>query len=140
LLARRFGEQRLVTLITDSSTYAPLVSSLGIDVAVNPRDITVSGILQHIRKGQISSVHSICKGKAELIEAVVLESSPVVGKTIQDLDFPHGVAIGAVYRNDQVLIPDEDFLIRVGDRLVILSLADLVKKVDKVFSARFEFF
>lgn len=140
LLARNFGEQRLVTLIADSSTYAPLVSSLGIDVAVNPKDITVSGILQHIRKGQISSVRSICKGRAEIIEAEVLESSPVVGKAIVDLNFPSGVMIGAVFRDGQVWIPDENFLIRMGDKLIIVSLADLVKEVDKAFSARFEFF
>lgn len=140
LLTRDFGNQRLVTLITDSITYAPLISSLGIDVAVNPKDITVSGILQHIRKGQVSSVHSICKGKAEIIEAEILESSPVVGRAIIDLDFPNGIMIGAVYRDGNTLIPGENFLVRAGDRLIIICLAHLVKSVDKIFSARFEFF
>ena len=31
----------------------PLLTALGIDVAVNPRDITVSSILQHVRRGRI---------------------------------------------------------------------------------------
>jgi trk system potassium uptake protein TrkA len=140
LLTRSFGDQRLVALISDSVTYAPLIASLGIDVAVNPKDITVSGILQHIRKGQITAVHSLCKGRAEIIEAEVLESSPVVGKAVIDLGFPSGVMIAAVMRDGQVRIPDENFLIRVEDHLIIVSLASEVKEVDKAFSARFEFF
>ncbi|MCE3232634.1 MAG: Trk system potassium transporter TrkA [Rickettsiaceae bacterium] len=140
LLAKRFGCQRVVTLVNNASSYSPLTSSLGIDVAINPREITVSSILQHIRKGRIVAVHSICKGKAELIEAEAVEASSVVGKRMEDLALPSGIVIGAIVRDGEVTIPDEDTVIKPGDRIIILSLANMVSKVEKVFSVKFEFF
>ncbi len=70
LLAKRYGSQRVVTLI-NKDLYQPLVGSLGIDVAVNPRNITVSTILQHVRRGRIHAVHTLREGFGELIEAEV---------------------------------------------------------------------
>ncbi len=140
LLAKRFGCQRVVTLINNSASYSSLMSSLGIDVMINPRDITVSGILQHIRKGRIISVHSICKGKAEVIEAEAVEASPVVGKRIEDLGLPKGIVIGSIVRDKEIIVPENDTLIRPGDRIIILSQANMVSKVEKIFSVMFEYF
>lgn len=140
LLAKRFGCQRVVTLVNNSNSYSPLTSSLGIDVTVNPREITVSSILQHIRKGRIVSVHSICKGKAEVIEAEAVESSSIVGKRMEDLSLPRGIIIGAIVRDGEVIIPEDDTVIVAGDRIVILSQANMVSKVESIFSVKFEFF
>ena len=63
LLAKRYGVERAVTLI-NSTAYAPLITTLGIDVAVSPRTITVSTILQHVRRGRIRAVHSLADGFA----------------------------------------------------------------------------
>jgi trk system potassium uptake protein TrkA len=140
LLAKRFGCKRVVTLVNNASSYSPLTSSLGIDVAINPREITVSSILQHIRKGRIVSVHSICKGKAEVIEAEAVEASSVVGKRMEDLDLPAGIVIGTIVRGEEVIVPDEDTIISTGDKVVILSQSNMVGTVEKVFSVKFEFF
>jgi len=140
LLAKRFGCQRVVTLINNSGSYSPLTASLGIDVTVNPREITVSSILQHIRKGHIISVHSICKGKAEVLEAVAVESSPFVGKKMQDLALPNGIIIGNIIRDDEVIIPNDDTTIMPADRIIILSQDNCVSKVESTFSVKFEFF
>lgn len=104
LLAKRYECNRVVTLVNNSTTYSPLLSSLGIDVAVNPKEITVSGILQHIRQGQIISVHSICKGNVEILEAEAIESSPIAYKSIASLNLPQGVVIGSIVRGNQVII------------------------------------
>lgn len=140
LLAKQLGCKRAVTLINNSASYASLISSLGIDVAVQPKEITVSSILQHIRRGRIRSVHTICDGLAEIVEAEASEASPMIGKAIRDMELPHGIVIGAILRNDKVLIPDPDTVIRVGDHIIILSLAGMVKKVERIFSVKFEYF
>lgn len=140
LLAKRFGCQRVVSLINNAASYSPLISSLGIDVAVNPREITVSSILQHIRKGRITAVHSICKGKAEVLEAEAVESSPIVGKPLNKISLPSGVKVGAIYRNGEVIIPDGDTVIHAGDSILMLSLSNMVRNVEKIFSVKFDFF
>jgi len=139
LLSKRYGCQRAVTLINNPS-YGPLLFSLGVDAAVDPRAITVSTILQHVRRGRIRAVHSLRDGDAEIIEAEALETSSLVGTALRDVRMPVGIIVGAVVRGDQVIIPRGDTIIQVNDRVVLFALADAVKKVEKMFAVRLDFF
>ena len=139
LLAKRYGVERAVTLII-STSYAPLITRLGIDVAVSPRTITVSTILQHVRRGRIRSVHSLADGFAEVIEAEAVETSPLAGNTLREADLPSDVIVGALVRDGNVIIPSADTLIENNDDVILLASARSVKKVEKLFSVQLEFF
>ena len=139
LLAKRHGCQRSIVLINNMS-YAPLVISLGIDVVVSPRAITVSTILQHVRRGRIRQVYSLQEGRAEVIEGEALETSPLVGTPLREIRLPSGIIVGAVLRDGAVIIPRGETVIAAGDRVVIFAAADMVKKVEQMFSVRPEFF
>jgi trk system potassium uptake protein TrkA len=139
LLAKRFGTKRAITLI-NNVTYSPLITSLGIDVVVSPRAITVSTILQHVRRGKIRAVHSLAEGFGELIEAEILETSGLSGHTIGDADLPDGVLFGAIVRDGQVIIPRADTIMRVHDRVVLFAEAAAVRAIENLFAVRLEFF
>lgn len=139
LLAKRYGCQRAITLI-NKTAYSSLVTPLGIDAIVSPRGITVSTILQHVRRGRIRSVHSLREGFAELIEAEALETSAVVNLPLKDIDLPAGVIVGAVVRGEEVIIPRPNTVIKPRDRVIILAAVEHVKKVEKMFAVRLEFF
>lgn len=140
LLAKQFGCKRVIALVNKSIPYSTLITSLGIDATINPRETTVSSILQYIRRGNVRAAHSIAGGQAEIIEIQVQKLSALVGRSIEDLDLPGGVLIGAIYRNNKTLIPDMDTTIAEGDIIVLLSATDQIRKVDKIFSARLDFF
>ena len=139
LLAKRAGCKRAITLI-NASNFSPLVSSLGIDVVVSPRAITVSTILQHIRRGRIRAVHSLGDGFGEIIDAEALETCGVVGRALKDVGFPEGVIIGAVVRDGVVIVPDPTTVIKPKDRVVLFATSADVRKVEKMFSVGLEFF
>jgi trk system potassium uptake protein TrkA len=139
LLAKRHGSQRAVTLI-NSASYGQLVGSLGIDTVVSPRGITVSTILQHVRRGRIRSVYSISESLGEIIEAEALETSRLVGTPLRDAKLPEGVIVGAILRGDEVVIPRGDTVIRAGDLVTIFAASSAVKKVEKLFAVKLEFF
>lgn len=139
LLAKRAGCQRAITLVNNPA-YENLIGSLGIDVVVNPRSTTVSSILQHVRRGRIRGVHSLRDGAAEVVEAVAIQTSALVGKPLRDLNLPDGIMIGAVVRADEVIIARGDCEIEAGDRLILFVRKDAVKKVEKLFAVRLEFF
>ena len=139
LLAKREGAARATTLV-NNMTYGPLVRSLGIDAVVNPRAITVSRILQHMRRGRIRGVHSLRDGLAEIIEAETLETSPLSGKTLRAAKLPSGVIVGALVRGEEVIIPRADTVIQTGDRVIVFATRDKVKTVEKMFAVRLDFF
>lgn len=139
VMAKRLGCQRALSLINNSG-YASVLRSLGIDAQVNPRAITVSKILQHVRRGRIRGVHSVRDGQAEILEAEALDTSPLVGHPLRDLDLPNGIRIGAIYREGEVIIPRGTTQIEAHDRIVIFALSHRVRQVEQMFRVSFEYF
>jgi trk system potassium uptake protein TrkA len=139
LLAKRHGASRAVTLL-NKATYEPLVRTLGIDVVVSPRNITASSILQHVRRGRIHAVHALREGFGELIEAEALETSSLVGTPLREIRLPPGVMVGAIVRNGSVISPRGATVIQAKDRVVLFAAAESVRKVERLFSVRLEYF
>jgi trk system potassium uptake protein TrkA len=139
LLAKRLGCPQALTLVNNNA-YAPLLGSLGVDVMINPRDTTVSSILQHVRRGRIKSAHTLRDGEAEAFEAEALETSPLVGETLDQARLPSGVIVGAILREDELIMPRADTVIRPRDRVIVVARAALVKKVEKLFAVRLDYF
>jgi len=139
LLAKRYGCQRAITLI-NKGTYEPLISSLGIDVVVSPRNITVSTILQHVRRGRIHSVHTLREGFGELIEAEALETSDLVGRPLREVKLPPGVLLGAIVRDGEMICPGGSTIVQANDRVVLFAAAEVIRKVEKMFSVQLEYF
>ena len=139
LLAKRHGSKRAITLI-NKSTYEPLINSLGIDAVVSPRNITVSTILQHVRRGRIHSVHTLREGFGELIEAEALETSEMVGKPLREVNLPSGVILGAIVRDGVMICPTGSTVVQTKDRIVLFAAADSIRKVEQMFSVQLEYF
>ena len=139
VVAKREGARRSMALINDRD-YGPVSEAVGVDRFVDPRATTISTILQHIRRGRIKGVYSISDGAAELVDAVALETSPLVGKPLRDAELPEGVMIGAVLRSGSVLMPSGDTVINAGDRVVLMSMRENVKDVEQMFRVSIEYF
>jgi trk system potassium uptake protein TrkA len=142
MLAKRMGAKKVITLIANSA-YAELVGD-EIDVAISPQQITISSLLTHVRKGDISNVHSLRRGAAEAIEVIAhgdTYSSKVVGRRLDDVALPEGVTIGAIVRGEEVLIAHSHIVVEPDDH-VILFLVDRnnIKAVEKLFAVGFGFF
>jgi trk system potassium uptake protein TrkA len=139
LLAKRHGCARAMALI-NNPILGPLVVTLGLDVVISSRAITVSTILQHIRRGRIRSVHSLGEDFGEILEAEVMETSPLAGTLLREANLPDDVIVGALVRDEEVIIPRGETVIKRNDRVVLFAAAAAVKKVEKMFYVRLEYF
>mgnify|MGYP003640349930 FL=1 len=139
VMAKREGAKRALSLINERA-FESLREPLGIDVLIDPRATTVSIILQHIRRGRITGLQSLGGGLAEALEGVALSTSPLVGKELNDLELPDGVALGAVVRGDKVLLPCDEGRIRENDRVLLFCNTALIPKVEHLFRVSLEYF
>jgi trk system potassium uptake protein TrkA len=139
VMAKRLGCKSNLVLI-NNPTYHDFTKTLGIDAHVNPRAVTISRVLQHVRRGRIRAVHSIQRGAAEVIEAEALETSPLVGPPLRELELPDGVRIGAIYRDGEMIKPGGNVKIKPKDRVVIFAMEKAVKQVEQMFRVSLEFF
>ena len=143
LLAKRLGARKVMTLINNPA-YVDLVQGGEIDIAISPQLATIGTLLTHVRRGDIASVHSLRRGAAEAIEVVAhgdAKSSKVVGRKIGEISLPSGTTIGAIIREDEVLIAHDDTLILSGDH-VIMFLVDkkYIREIERLFQVGLSFF
>lgn len=143
MLAKRLGVRTVMTLINNPA-YVDLVQGGVIDIAISPQQTTIGSLLTHIRRGDIVAVHSLRRGAAEALEAIAhgdRNSSKVVGRAIEDINLPSGTTIGAIIRDDQVLIAHDDIVIQNNDH-VILFLVDKrrIVEVERLFQVGLTFF
>ncbi|KAB2831818.1 MAG: Trk system potassium transport protein TrkA, partial [Caedimonadaceae bacterium] len=139
LLAKRMGAEQTMALI-NSSSYSSLITSLGIDSLISPKALTVSTILQYVRRGRIRTVHSIRDNFGEVIEAEAVSTSNVLGMSIEDINMSRSLLVGAIVRDGQLLPPKKDTLIKVHDRIILIVTSSTIKRFEKLFSVRLEYF
>ncbi|MEN3791481.1 Trk system potassium transporter TrkA [Fulvimarina sp. MAC3] len=139
VMGKRLGCNGNLALLNDAD-FQGLTRPLEIDAFINPKSVTISRVLQHVRRGRIRAVHSIQNGLAEAIEAEALETSPIVGVPLRDLDLPENLRIGSIYRAGAYVKPTGATKIRAKDRVVIFAKSGAVRRVEQMFRVSLEFF
>jgi trk/ktr system potassium uptake protein len=139
LLGKRMGARKAITKINRFS-YFPLLSTIGVDQVVSTRLSAINSILQHIRRGKILSATTLKNEQAEVLEAVALETSDIVGKPIKNMSFPKGALIVSVVRKENIIIPSGDTVVEPGDKIIIFAKRQAVSKIEKLLTVKLEFF
>lgn len=137
--AKTLGATQTISLINDPGMVS-LAGAMGIDAHINPRALTVSSILRHVRHGRVRSVYLLGDREAEVIEAQVLGTSQLSNARVRDIAFPEGALLIGVSRKGEFLRPTGDMVLREGDLVVIFSLTGDVPKVDELLQVAVEFF
>ena len=142
MLAKRLGAHRAMALI-NRSAYVDLIESSVLDVAISPSLITVGSLLTHVRRGDTIAVHSLRRGAAEAIETIAhgdATSSSVVGRRIEEISLPSGTRVGALLRNQEVIIPHHDTVIEAEDHVILFVIdKKYIRDVEKLFQVKVTF-
>ena len=142
LLAKRMGARRVVSLINRKS-YVDLLQSGQIDIAISPAQATIGTLLAHVRRGDVVAVHSLRRGAAEALEAVVhgdRESCKLTDRRVDEIELPPGTTIGAVVRGGQVIMAHHDTLIRAEDHaIVFVTDKKNLPRVERMFQVGVRF-
>lgn len=132
LIARNLGVPKTIAKVKRSDIM-PLMQQVGVDVVFSPRLLTAGAILKYIRRGDIISVTVLGEEHAEMIELVVQPKSIAADKELSKIRFPRGSVLGAIVREDAVIIPTGKSIIRAGDKLMVFTLPTSIHKVEKLF-------
>ena len=142
MLAKRLGARTVMALI-NRAAYVDLVQRDIIDIAISPQQATIGSLLAHVRRGDVVKVHSLRRGAAEAIEAIAHgdhNSSQVVGRTIEEIELPPGTTIGAIVRDDKVVMVHHDTRIEAEDHVIlIVTNKKHVRDVERLFQVSITF-
>ncbi|MBR2674372.1 MAG: Trk system potassium transporter TrkA [Mogibacterium sp.] len=131
LIAKNHGVEDVISKVSRES-YKDLISKLGIDMVLNPLDITASFLLRAIRGSHrvLSSV--LLQGQAELMEIFASDRISMLGKPVKELKLPEYVIIAAIRRGSTTIIPDGNTVIQDGDRVIVVCLVSEIGYIEKL--------
>jgi trk system potassium uptake protein len=132
MYARQLGARTTIAGVSRGE-FAPLADALGVDLTISPRTLAAEAILRFVRKGDIINV-ALLESGAEMIELRVPEGCRVAGRPLSEVGFPRGAIVGALLRDDAVVIPSGRETLRPGDDAVVFTVESAVDDVERLFA------
>jgi trk system potassium uptake protein TrkA len=120
LIATHHNVEKVITKVSrlDCPT---VINQLGIDTIISPQDVMTNHILKYVRGNAMESLHRIMDGQGEVIEFIATEEDTLVGIPLSKLPLVDDVLIATIVRRNEVVIPNGNDMINVGDRVLIIT-------------------
>jgi trk system potassium uptake protein TrkA len=121
LLAKQeFGVPRVVARVNSPKNEWMFNEMWGVDVAVSTPHLITALVQEAVSVGSFVRLLSFEGGKARLAEVRLAENCPAADKEVVDLGLPRNSTIVAILRDDKVVVPRGDTILRAGDEVIVL--------------------
>lgn len=126
LTGKKLGALRTIARIRDpeyARELTMLKEEIELDMVINPEHAAADEIARSLTFPSAANVESFAKGRVKMVEVKVTGDMPIAGVKLKDLSNKnlHPILIGAVVRNDEVIVPNGDFEIQADDNIYILG-------------------
>ncbi|MFQ3319207.1 MAG: trk system potassium uptake protein TrkA [Natronomonas sp.] len=127
VLAKRLGTKRVVSVV-DSGEYVTLFEEIGVDVAINPRQVTAEEITRFTHEGVAENISVLENDQAEVLELELTEGCALVGRPIREIaaDIGGDLVFGAVTRDREYITPRGDTVLKPGDHVIVFVETEFV--------------
>ncbi len=132
LVAKRLGVRKTVAMV-DAADYMSLAERLDIGTIINKNTIAASHIYKMMLNADVADVKCLTLANADVAEFVASEGCLAVRKPVKDLGLPKGVALGGLVRGGTGMSIGGNTQIEVGDYVVVFSMGNMIKKMDRYF-------
>jgi trk system potassium uptake protein TrkA len=135
--AKQLNIPKVITKISRQS-YGPIVEQIGVNMAINPVNVSASEIMKYVRGGQVLSVNLMMDGQAELTEIIARDNLKILNIPLKKLNLPRGFIIAAIIHNSVITIPSGDSMIQAGDIVVVFARLSALPELEIFFKLKGE--
>ncbi len=141
LTAKQHKVEDVIAKVSRTS-YVEIISAMGIDMALNPLDITTNDIIRYVQSSRTVVSSQLIQGQAEIVEVIATSHMKIIDEPLKNLELPDTFLVAAIHRGDKLIIPTGDTIIREDDRVIIISLISDLKVTEKLLkdNGKFSFF
>jgi trk system potassium uptake protein TrkA len=130
LLAKQeFAVPRVVARVNNPKNEWMFNEMWGVDVSVSTPHLLTALVEEAVSVGSLVRLLSFEGGRARLSEATLHETAPADGKDIEELGFPRDSTVVAIIRDDHVIVPRGDTVLRAGDEVLMLTSPEAEEEV-----------
>jgi len=135
LLAKQeFGVPRVVARVNNPKNEWLFNEMWGVDVSVSTPHLLTALVEEAVAVGSFIRLLSFEGGRAKLAEVTLAADSPLDGQTIEELKVPRDATIVAVLRNERLIVPRGDTMLRAGDEVLVLVTTESEEEVNRLLT------
>jgi trk system potassium uptake protein TrkA len=125
LLAKQeFAVPRVVARVNNPKNEWMFNETWGVDVSVSTPHLITGLVQEAVSVGSFVRLLSFEGGRAKLAEVTLAENSPAADKEIAELGFPRDTTVVAILREEKVVVPRGDTILRLGDEVLVLVTSE----------------
>jgi trk system potassium uptake protein TrkA len=106
---------------------------VGIDIAISPLQLSAGKIARLARLAEVASVSRLASEQVEIIEYVVGENAPIIGKPLKKTDLPNGSKLLAYISDDNIRFAQDDNPVKARDHVIIVCSISAIPATEKLF-------
>lgn len=137
MVAKQFGVPRTVARVRNPEyTEGPHTdisyANLGIDMVINPEQVTAREIAKLIEVPEALNVEYYAEGRIQMVEVKIGPQAPVIGKKLKELNIPNQCLIACILRNNSMTVARGEDMIQNGDLVFIIVRTRDTVMVEKI--------
>ena len=107
-----------------------MLSSIGLECIVSPKNITANNILRYIRGlgnadgSSVQTLYKIVDGKAEALEFIAADSFEFLKVPIKDMHIKKSILLACIIRGGRIIYPHGGDTIEAGDSVIVVAKSD----------------
>jgi trk system potassium uptake protein TrkA len=129
VLARVHGVPFTIAVVHDTEA-REVYEHAGIDVMVNPRQVTAEEIVRFAHDPRTQQVAMLEEDRFEVLDITTRPDSEFVGLTFRQMPI-RGALIGAIVRDGKAVFPHSDDVLESGDRVIVFTESSRVPDVER---------
>jgi len=111
-------------------------SKWGVDVEVSTADVISKIVEEEVTLGEVVSVMKLKSGDIGMVEITLPENSQALGETLAELELPAETLIVTVIREDAMLIPKADTVLKPMDRVLAITNVHNQEALENMLGSR----
>ena len=117
-----------------------ILENTGVETVISPKDLTANQIIRYVRAMQnsfgsnnIETLYRIVNGKVEVLEFLVREHAPFLGRPLKELQLKKNLLLAVIVRRGKTIIPDGNNTIMMGDSVIVVTVQNNLRDLSDIF-------
>ena len=135
--AKNKNVDKVITKVNNAN-YETILSNIGLDSVVSPKEIFCSHIIRHIRGmgkrrgSEFKTLYRLVGNKVEALEFTISKNTRYTGVPLKNLKIKSNYLLACIIRNNKVIIPSGTDTLEPNDSVVIITTDTEVMDVSDI--------
>ena len=135
LLAKQeFAVPRVIARVNHPTNEWMFNENWGVDLSVSTPHLITALVEEAVTVGRLVRILQFERGQARLVEVTLADDSPVVDRSIKEIDVPRDATVVAVVRREHVVVPRGDTVFEAGDEVLAMVTPDSEEEVRRILT------